>query len=333
MRTYKALNKQVHSEGIYSIVPIRFEDRIEIMNWRNEQIYHLRQSQPLTIQDQDIYFNTIINQLFEAEKPSQLLFSYLENDKCIGYGGLVHINWIDKNTEISFVMNTKLEKDMFKFHWGTFLQLIEKIAFNELNFHKVFTYAFDLRPHLYEVLESKNYIKEAVLKEHCLMRNNYIDVVIHSKTNDQIILRPATKNDIKITFDWASNKLVRKYSIQKGNIVYEEHENWLLNKLISRECVYFIAELKNNPIGSVRFDINENKIATISYLLDPNFHGKGYGKEMLDLACKQVINLKPMKYIRGIVDVNNTPSIKIFEKLGFCEISIKDSFITFEKKI
>ena len=106
-----------------------------------------------------------------------------------------------------------------------------------------------------------------------------------------------------------------------------------MNKLISRECVYFIAELKNNPIGSVRFDINENKIATISYLLDPNFHGKGYGKEMLDLACKQVINLKPMKYIRGIVDVNNTPSLKIFEKLGFCEISMKDSFIIFEKKI
>lgn len=184
MKTYKALNKQVYSKGIYSIVPIRFEDRMDIMNWRNEQIYHLRQSQPLTIQDQDNYFNTIINQLFEAEKPNQLLFSYLENDTCIGYGGLVHINWIDKNAEISFVMKTELEKEMFKFHWGTFLQLIEKIAFNELNFHKIFTYAFDLRPHLYEVLESKNYLKEAVLKEHCYFNNHFIDVIIHSKKNN-----------------------------------------------------------------------------------------------------------------------------------------------------
>lgn len=183
MKNYKALIKQVYSKGIYSIVPIRFEDRIEIMKWRNEQIYHLRQNQPLTIQDQDNYFNTIINQLFEAEKPNQLLFSYLENDKCIGYGGLVHINWIDKNAEISFVMNTKLEKDMFKFHWGTFLQLLENIAFNELNFHKIFTYAFDLRPHLYEVLESNNYFKEAVLNEHCFFNNQFIDVIIHSKKN------------------------------------------------------------------------------------------------------------------------------------------------------
>ena len=183
MKNYKALNKQVYSEGIYSIVPIRFEDRMDIMNWRNEQIYHLRQSQPLTIQDQDNYFNTIVKELFEAEKPNQLLFSYLENDTCIGYGGLVQINWIDKNAEISFVMNTKLEKDMFKFHWGIFLQLLENIAFYELNFHKIFTYAFDLRPHLYEVLESKNYIKEAVLKEHCFFNNQFIDVLIHSKKN------------------------------------------------------------------------------------------------------------------------------------------------------
>ena len=183
MKNYKALNKQVYSEGIYSIVPIRFEDRMDIMNWRNEQIYHLRQSQPLTIQDQDNYFNTIINQLFEVEKPNQLLFSYLENDTCIGYGGLVHINWIDKNAEISFVMNTELEKDMFKFYWGAFLQLIENIAFNELKFHKIFTYAFDLRPHLYEVLESNNYLKEAVLNEHCFFNNQFIDVIIHSKKN------------------------------------------------------------------------------------------------------------------------------------------------------
>jgi RimJ/RimL family protein N-acetyltransferase len=183
MKNYKALNKQVYSEGIYSIVPIRFEDRMDIMNWRNEQIYHLRQSQPLSIQDQDNYFNTIINQLLEAEKPNQLLFSYLENDTCIGYGGLVHINWIDKNAEISFVMNTKLEKDMFKFHWGTFLQLLENIAFNELYFHKIFTYAFDLRQHLYPVLDASGFYEEARLKEHCYFDGKYLDVVINSKIN------------------------------------------------------------------------------------------------------------------------------------------------------
>lgn len=181
MKTYFILKKQVFSEGIYSIVPIRYEDRLDIMKWRNEQIYHLRQNKLLTTEDQERYFKNIVEPLFSEEKPSQILFSFLEGDICIGYGGLVHINWIDKNAEISFVMNTELEKDMFKFYWGAFLQLIENIAFHELNFHKIFTYAFDLRPHLYEVLESKNYIKEAVLKEHCFFNNQFIDVIIHSK--------------------------------------------------------------------------------------------------------------------------------------------------------
>jgi RimJ/RimL family protein N-acetyltransferase len=183
MKSYSVLKKQVFSEGIYSIVPIRYEDRLDIMKWRNEQIYHLRQNKPLTTEDQEYYFYNVIASLFEQEKPNQILFSFLENGECIGYGGLVHINWIDKNAEISFVMNTKLEKEMFKFHWGTFLQLLENIAFNELKFHKIFTYAFDIRPHLYEVLESNNYLKEAVLNEHCFFNNQFIDVIIHSKKN------------------------------------------------------------------------------------------------------------------------------------------------------
>lgn len=183
MKNYKALNKQVYSEGIYSIVPIRFEDRMDIMKWRNEQIYHLRQSQPLTIEDQNLYFNTVVNNLFEHEKPNQFLFSYLENDKCIGYGGLVHINWIDKNAEISFIMNTELEKEFFQLHWVIFLGLIEQLAFEELGLHKIYIYAFDLRPHLYVAVESVKYIKETILKEHCYFQNKFIDVVIHSKIN------------------------------------------------------------------------------------------------------------------------------------------------------
>ena len=181
MRLYKVLNKQVFSNGNYSIVPIRKEDRIDIMNWRNEQIYHLRQKKPLTFEDQEIYFDNVIEKLFNENQPNQILFSYLEKGECIGYGGLVHINWIDKNAEISFVMNTALEKRYFKFHWRSFLQLIEQVAFYELNFHKIYTFAFDLRPHLYNVLGENGYQNEASLKEQCLFNGKYIDVVIHSK--------------------------------------------------------------------------------------------------------------------------------------------------------
>lgn len=180
---YRDLQKNIFSSGRHSIVPLRMEDRYKIMKWRNEQIYHLRQDKPLTKRDQDTYFENVVLNLFNAKQPNQLLFSYLEDEACIGYGGLVHINWRDKNAEISFIMDTILEKEHFHFHWQIYLELLEKVAFQELGLHKIYTYAFDLRPHLYEALESSGFQKEAVLKEHCFFNKQFIDVIIHHKLN------------------------------------------------------------------------------------------------------------------------------------------------------
>lgn len=183
MKSYKCLDNQVFENKLFTLMPIRDQDKYDILKIRNEQIYHLRQAELLTIENQESYFKNVVDTLFDQVQPNQILFSYLENGKCIGYGGLVHINWIDKNAEISFIMNTELEKDNFQKHWLIYLGLIEKVAFEDLKFHKIFTYAFDLRPHLYVALEKAGFTKEARLNEHCLFNGKYIDVVIHSKIN------------------------------------------------------------------------------------------------------------------------------------------------------
>lgn len=182
-KSYLILRQKSFSIGNYSLVPIRHEDRYEIMQWRNEQIYHLRQSKPLTKIAQDNYFENVVSKLFNQEKPSQILFSYLEGDKCIGYGGLVHINWIDKNAEVSFIMNTELESNYFCFHWNNYLKLLKQVAFDTLNLHKTYVYAFDLRPHLYDALEEAGYFFDCRLKDHCLFNNEYKDVIIYSLIN------------------------------------------------------------------------------------------------------------------------------------------------------
>ena len=166
------------------IVPIRYSDRTLIMKWRNEQMYHLRQNKLLTNAKQDKYFKDVISQLYDADKPDQILFSYFYNNEFVGYGGIVHINWVDKNAEISFLINTELEKNDFELHWGNFLNLIEIVAFQDLKFHKLYTYAFDIRPNLYKILESSNFKNEARLIQHCFFNGKYIDVIIHSKINE-----------------------------------------------------------------------------------------------------------------------------------------------------
>ena len=184
MPNYKCLKQQKHTLGDYSIVPLRYEDRFSIMKWRNEQIYHLRQARPLTEEDQQRYFDNVVAKLYDNPKPDQILFSYLEKGVCIGYGGLVHINWIDNNAEISFIMDTCLEKEHFAEHWSNYLTMLKDLAFNDLGLHKIYTYAFDLRPHLYTMLEANGFKREATLKDHCLYQGEYKNVIIHSIWNN-----------------------------------------------------------------------------------------------------------------------------------------------------
>jgi len=315
-------------------MPIRFEDRYLIMQWRNEQIYHLRQNKPLTKEDQDSYFINVVSKLFDQDKPDQLLFSFLKNGTCIGYGGLVHINWINQHAEISFIMDTSFENTSFETYWRIFLDLIEHVGFHELKLHKLFTYAFDLRPNLYVALESAGFVKEAILLQHVLYDGIYKNVVIHSKFHDRIWLRVADINDTELTFKWASDQNVRQYAFNTKSIEYSEHSKWFKAKIQSKNCSYFILENATNKIGSIRFDFDETNNTTISYLIDPSFHGKGYGKIILNMALHR---LKELGFnslnIIGFVKSENIASVKIFEKLDFTLTENKNNVLKFEKDL
>ncbi|MBA6155159.1 GNAT family N-acetyltransferase [Tenacibaculum sp. S7007] len=313
---YKVLDTQSFSKDHYSIVPIRFEDRLQIMKWRNEQMYHLRQAKILTEEDQNSYFKNIVSKLFEQEKPNQILFSYLKGNECIGYGGLVHINWIDKNAEISFIMDTSLEKEHFNFHWKTYLSLVEQVAFNELVLHKIFTYAFDLRPHLYTALEESNYKREAILKEHCFYNNEFKDVIIHSKINYNINFRKAKKEDVRLLFDWSNDPLTRQNSYQSEEINFYDHEKWFHNKINDKNSLLLVGITNNKPVGLVRFDI-KNENSTIGITINKNFRGKKLAPKLLIEASK--IYFKEFtKPVLAYIKKENIASVKSFEKASFC---------------
>ncbi|TNE78949.1 MAG: GNAT family N-acetyltransferase [Bacteroidetes bacterium] len=326
MRAYKALHQQVFTSGEYKLVPIRHEDRYKIMQWRNEQIYHLRQAEPLTKESQDVYFENVVAKLFDQEKPAQILFSFLKGEECIGYGGLVHINWVDKNAEISFIMRTDLESNEFNLNWSTYLLLIQELAFAELKLHKIFTYAFDLRPKLYAVLDSMKFTLESRLKEHALFNGEYVDVLIHSLWNNHLTLRFANSADIDITYQWANDVNVRRFSFTKGFVEREAHESWFNAKLVSDSCDYLIAEVETKPVGSFRIDYAEEIV--VSFLLDPVHQGKGLGLKLLEKGVKH-IRKKTKREVVGYVLPQNQASARLFRKLNFKEFTIDDGTLKF----
>ena len=81
---YSVLSKNVFSFGEYDLVPIRHKDRFDIMEWRNQQIYHLRQKEALTKADQDRYFSEVISPSFIEGQPRQFFFLFLNQKSVLG---------------------------------------------------------------------------------------------------------------------------------------------------------------------------------------------------------------------------------------------------------
>lgn len=318
MATYRVLNKQIYASGAYSLVPIRMEDRYPIMRWRNEQIYHLRQQKPLSEEDQNRYFENVVSKLFDQDQPNQILFSFLENERCIGYGGLVHMNWVDAHAEISFIMDTELEKDRFQEIWVAYLELLESIAFDDLRFHKIFTYAFDLRPHLYEALSKAGFIQEARLKEHCFFEGKFIDVLYHSKINHSLRYRRATPDDLELYYEWTNDPDVRANSYQSEPISLEVHSRWFRSKVNDSNFFFLVFENHRGiPVGQVRIQILSADQAIIGISNDASHRGKGYASQMLYQATQYFLHHFHLMTINAYIKLDNKASERAFVKAGF----------------
>ncbi|MEN9997731.1 MAG: hypothetical protein RI922_721 [Bacteroidota bacterium] len=132
-------------------------------------------------------------------------------------------------------------------------------------------------------------------------------------------IRLAAEADIDITFKWANDEATRKYAFSKEFIPFENHKAWFLSKISSTECLYFILCEQAKPIGSIRFDLKDN-IATISYLLSPEHHGKGLGAILMKKGLEELekhVNSKWIELVQGYVLFENFASIKLFERFGF----------------
>jgi RimJ/RimL family protein N-acetyltransferase len=335
MPNYRCLQKQEQRLGDFTIVPLRYEDRFLIMKWRNEQIYHLRQARPLTEDDQQRYFDTVISKLFDNPNPDQILFSYLENGTCIGYGGLVHINWIDQNAEISFIMDTSLEAEHFADHWRNYLTMLKSVAFDDLGLHKIYTYAFDLRPHLYSVLEANGYTREATLKDHCWFNGAYKDVVLHSLWNGdyQVV------NYIDCTSDQQRDILalrnhddVRRWMVNSEYITEENHFKFIdslkgnINKL-------FFAIYNNSTLVGTYNLTNEGKgVWERGIIANPSIQGTGQ-TEKWERQLLNSLSQYDIKAVSAKVKLDNMRSIKYHEKIGYKEQNRDNEYIYYLLKL
>ena len=321
MPSYICLKHQEYHHSDFSIVPLRYEDRFDIMKWRNEQIYHLRQVCPLTEDDQQRYFDNVVAKLYDNPQPDQILFSYLEKDVCIGYGGLVHINWIDNNAEVSFIMDTRLEKECFTTHWSNYLTMLIEVAFNDLGLHKIYTYAFDLRPHLYDVLETNGFAREATLKEHCLFNGEYKDVVIHSLQNVsyQIVnYTDCSVEQLREILALRNDDRVRFWMVNPELISEESHFKFIDRLKNDVNRLYFAIYKSGMLVGTYNLTNEGDGVWERGIIADPSTQGTGQTEQWERLILHDLPRYG-IKAVTAKVKPNNLRSIKYHEKLGYQE--------------
>jgi len=320
-RIYKCLSQAEFINGDYRLISIRNSDRYTIMQWRNEQLEILRQKEPLSKEQQDEYFINVVDKLFEQDQPNQLLFGFLEGETLVGYGGLVHIDWENRNAEISFLTHSERSKyvDQFISDWKNFLDILKRISAHELDFIKIYTYAYDVRPHLYKALFESNFVEEARLKYQVLIKDEQRDVLIHSYFLDYLNFRLANREDVLLYFNWANEESVRKNSYNSQPIEYPDHCNWFYNRLSSERCKFYLfINLDGIPVGQVRIESNESE-TVIGISADPNFRGKSLSSKMLRKSTDHYLAQHAHHVIVAYIKDDNEASYKSFLAAGFSE--------------
>jgi hypothetical protein len=179
---YKCLKCNFLNNNHFEIKPISIDDIEQIRVWRNKQMRVLRQKKIISKSDQISYFNDKLLPAFSQEYPNQIIFSYFKDKILVGYGGLVHISWEDKRSEMSFLLNPELTEieNIYEQYFSIFIDFMKEVNFSILDFHKLFTETYSHRFFHISILEKSGFELEGVLRDHIIIDKKYFNSLIHS---------------------------------------------------------------------------------------------------------------------------------------------------------
>lgn len=130
--------------------------------------------------------------------------------------------------------------------------------------------------------------------------------------------REANIDDLQLYFDWANDEAVRENSYNPAKIDLESHSRWFSAKVDDKSCLLLIFQNEENKnVGQIRIQKQDNQESIIGVSVDFEFRGKGYAKEMLQLASDYFLVLNPDFVINAFIKINNLNSKYAVEKAGF----------------
>lgn len=142
---------------------------------------------------------------------------------------------------------------------------------------------------------------------------------------NKINLRPLKESDFDSFLKWHSDKDIRFLTTMHPFLVSEKTErDWFVSALndTSNKKILFVVEEKEEKkaIGYFQLvDINYiNRNALLGVVIgEKEFIGKGIGKEIMELGINYGFKYLSLNKISLLVLSENTPAIKLYNKLNF----------------
>lgn len=142
--------------------------------------------------------------------------------------------------------------------------------------------------------------------------------------SERLLLRQITPNDVKEIFELRSNSETMKYIPRPLVTSIDEamsHIKMIQDKIESNEGINWAITLKNNPkmIGIIgHYKIRwEHFRSEIGYMLLPEYQGKGFITEAIQLIIKYGFNEMRMHSLEAIIHPDNNASAIVLEKNNF----------------
>ena len=137
-------------------------------------------------------------------------------------------------------------------------------------------------------------------------------------------LRRATMDDAEAILKWRNDERTRAGSFTQNIISLDTHKKWMESKLMDSNCCLFILTEGDELLGNIRLDMEgeSGEVGEISYVINPDHRGKGYGKVILRALEEEVPSW--VRVLTGFVKTDNIASQKCFEALGYVKLNAGD---------
>lgn len=135
----------------------------------------------------------------------------------------------------------------------------------------------------------------------------------------EINLSTVEMEDVDFLRDGVNHPDVREWTSHTRPLNVEQEKEFVGEIVSDDDSINLMITRDGYPKGiiSITDEDDEGKIGQIGIWLHPEFHGEGYGTEAAELLVDHAFNQLNYHKLYARAQKQNTPSISVWEKLGF----------------